>query len=83
MEKLTLQECEEILRNKTYYHVVYKDESGKEIRQVREDVTVAFFLYNRENIKYKKGGRLEEVRPNGEKIVLRGYRTTTPIQSLI
>lgn len=73
MSKLTLQEIENILNKKTFYHVVYEDENGKEVRQVREDAQKAFQLYNRENVFSKTKGRLEEVRPDGTICVFRGY----------
>lgn len=71
-KKLTLDEIGKILSNRTEYHVIY-EVGGKEISQVRDTIERAFSLYCRENIEQKEKGRLVEIRPNGETIVLRGY----------
>lgn len=71
-KKLTLEEIEKILSNRIEYRIIYEVD-GKEITQVRDTIERAYSLYCRDNIERKEKGRLVEIRPNGETIVLRGY----------
>lgn len=78
-KKLTLHEVENILSNRTEYRVIY-EKNGKEIVQVRDTVERAYALYCRENIEQKGKGRLVEVLPNGETIILRGHGVSPIIE---
>lgn len=83
MAKLTLEQIEEIQKNKTYYHVIYENVDGSENIQIRDTVQRAFLLYEREAISRKPKGRLEEVRSDGSRVVLRGYSSKTSQEILI
>lgn len=71
-KKLTLEEIEKILSNRIEYRVIYEVD-GKEITQVRDTIERAYSLYCRDNIEQKEKGRLVEIRPDGEEVILRGY----------
>lgn len=77
MAKLTLEQIEEIEKNRTYYHIIYENVDGSENIQIRDTIERAFLLYEREAISLKPKGRLEEVRSDGSRIVIRGYGNKT------
>lgn len=83
MAKLTLEQIEEIEKNRTYYHVIYENVDGSENIQIRDTIERAFLLYEREAISLKPKGRLEEVRSDGSRFILRGYGSKTSQEILI
>lgn len=83
MAKLTLEQIEEIEKNRTYYHIIYENVDGGENIQIRDTIERAFFLYEREAISHKPKGRIEEVRPDGSRFVIRGYGSKTSQEILI
>lgn len=83
MARLTLEQIEEIEKKKTWYHIIYENEDGVENIQIRDTVERAFFLYQSEKIELKPKGRLEEVRADGSRVVIRGYGTETYSEILI
>ena len=77
MAKLTLEQIDELLKNRTYYYVIYENVDGGENIQIRDTIERAYSLYVREEISRKPKGRLEEVRADGSRIVIRGYGSQT------
>lgn len=77
MAKLTLEQIEQLEKKKTWYHVIYENEDGSENIQIRDNIERAYLLYERQQIGKMPKGRLEEVRADGSRAVIRGYGTET------
>lgn len=52
MKKLTLEEIEQIYKNRPVYQVIYDTEDGREIVQEREDIDKARYLFDSERGKH-------------------------------